>query len=79
VPALLERLGDRVVALHIKDGDGSLDTARQVAAGRGAVPIPAILAAAPEALRVIELDDTAGDMLDAVRDGRDYLAGLASG
>jgi sugar phosphate isomerase/epimerase len=79
VPALLERLGDRVVALHIKDGDGSLDTSRQVAAGRGTVPIPAILAAAPDALRVIELDDTAGDLLGAVRDGREYLVGLAGG
>ena len=79
VPALLRRLGDRVVALHIKDGDGSLDTSRQVAAGRGAVPIPAILDAAPGALPVVELDDTAGDMLDAVRDSRDYLVGLPRG
>ena len=79
VPALLERLGDRVVALHIKDGDGSLDTSRQVAAGRGAVPIPEILTAAPGALRVVELDDTAGDMLEAVGDSRAYLVGLARG
>jgi sugar phosphate isomerase/epimerase len=76
VPALLKRLGDRVVALHIKDGDGSLDTTRQVAAGAGVVPIPAILAAAPRALPIVELDDTAGDMLDAVRASREYVAGL---
>ena len=35
VVALLDRLGDRVVALHIKDGDGSLDTKKQVAVGAG--------------------------------------------
>jgi len=79
VPRLLERLGDRVVALHIKDGDGSLDTRRQVAAGRGAVPIPAVLAAAPDALRVVELDDTAGDLIAAIRDSHLYLTGLAGG
>jgi sugar phosphate isomerase/epimerase len=76
VPALLGRLGDRVVALHIKDGDGSLDPKRQVAAGTGVVPIADIVAAAPGALRVVELDDTAGDILDAVRQGREFLMGL---
>ncbi|CAA9302765.1 MAG: hypothetical protein AVDCRST_MAG48-1467, partial [uncultured Friedmanniella sp.] len=29
--------------------------------------------AAPDALRVIELDDSEGDLLDAVRDSRAYL------
>jgi len=73
VPALVERLGDRVIALHIKDGDGSLDPKRQVAAGSGVVPIPAILAAAPTALRVVELDDTDGDLLEAVRASRQFV------
>ena len=31
VPALLGRLGDRVVALHVKDGDGTLNTKAQTA------------------------------------------------
>jgi len=79
VPALLNRLADRVVALHIKDGDGSLDPKRQVAAGSGVIPIPAILAAAPNALRVVELDDTAGDLLEAVRASRQFLMGAADG
>ena len=39
VPALLGRLGDRVAALHVKDGDGSLDPKQQVAVGSGALPI----------------------------------------
>jgi sugar phosphate isomerase/epimerase len=76
VPALLRRLGDRVAALHIKDGDGSLDPKRQVAVGSGALPIADILAAAPAALRVIELDDTAGDLLEAVRASRAFVLGL---
>lgn len=79
VAALLERLGGRVVALHIKDGDGSLDTKRQVPVGRGRLPVREILAAAPDALRVIELDDTDGDLLDAVRLSRETLAGLIDG
>ena len=38
VPALLGRLGDRVVALHIKDGDGTRDTKKQVPLGSGSIP-----------------------------------------
>lgn len=76
VPALLRRLGSRVVALHLKDGDGSLDTKRQVALGGGVLPLRGILEAAPDALRVVELDDTEGDILAAVRAGRDTLLGL---
>jgi sugar phosphate isomerase/epimerase len=77
VPALLRRLGERVIALHLKDGDGSLDTKRQVPLGTGRLPVREILAAAPSALRVLELDDTTGDLFDAVRVGRDLLVELA--
>ena len=73
VPALLRRLGERVVALHIKDGDGTLDTKKQVPVGSGVVPIRDIIAAAPDALRVVELDDSEGDLLDAVRASREFL------
>ena len=73
VPALLQRLGDRVVALHVKDGDGSTDNKKQVAVGSGSLPVWTFLEAAPDALRVIELDDSEGDMLDAVRDSHTYL------
>ncbi len=79
VPALLTRLGGRVTALHIKDGDGSLDVKKQVPAGAGVVPIAEILAAAPYALRVIEFDDTEGDVLDGVRVSRDFVLGLGAG
>ncbi|HWH98774.1 MAG TPA: sugar phosphate isomerase/epimerase [Propionibacteriaceae bacterium] len=77
VPALLRRLGDRVVALHVKDGDGSLEAERQVAVGSGTLPIWEILEAAPDALRVIELDGTEGDVLQAVGRSREFL--LAGG
>ena len=74
VPALVRRLGDRVTALHLKDGDGTLDTSRQVAAGRGVVPLRDVVAAAPSAaLRVVELDDTSGDLRAAIAASREYL------
>jgi sugar phosphate isomerase/epimerase len=73
VPALLTRLGDRVVALHIKDGDGSLDTSKQVPVGSGVLPIWDFIAAAPEALRVVELDNSQTDLLEAVRASREFL------
>jgi sugar phosphate isomerase/epimerase len=79
VPALIRRLGDRVVALHLKDGDGSLDPSRQVAAGQGVVPIQAVVDAAPAALPIVEFDDTSGDLLTAIRESRAFLMELARG
>jgi sugar phosphate isomerase/epimerase len=73
VPALLERLGDRVKALHVKDGDGTLDNKAQVAVGAGTIAVADILAAAPAALRVVELDDFTGEIFDAVADSFTYL------
>jgi sugar phosphate isomerase/epimerase len=73
VPALLGRLGDRVLALHVKDGDGSLDTKAQTAVGSGTLPIHDFLSAAPHALRVVELDDSEGDLMTAVADSRAFL------
>lgn len=73
VPALLGRLGDRVVALHVKDGDGSRDNTKQVAVGAGSIPVWDFIDAAPDALRVVELDDSSGDLLEAVRDSYTYL------
>lgn len=74
VPALLSRLGDRVFALHIKDGDGSTDNKKQVAVGSGSLPVWDFIGAKPDALRVVELDDSSGDLLEAVRDSRAYLS-----
>lgn len=76
---LLGRLGDRVVALHIKDGPATTETKDQVAVGQGSLPIADIIAAAPNALRVIELDDSRGDRFQAIADSYAYLTtqGLA--
>ena len=77
--ALLRRLGERVAAVHVKDGPGTADPLDQVAVGRGELPIREIIGAAPHALRVIELDDTRGDRFAAVADSRAWLVeqGLA--
>jgi sugar phosphate isomerase/epimerase len=76
---LLKRLGDRVVALHIKDGPGTAETKDQVAVGQGSLPVEEIIGAAPSALRVIELDDSRGDRFQAVADSYAFLTskGLA--
>jgi sugar phosphate isomerase/epimerase len=69
VPELLGRLGSRVKAVHLKDGDGSLDNKKQVAFGTGDLDVTSILAAAGGVdLGVLELDDTTGDMMTAVSD-----------
>ena len=47
VPGLLRRLGERVVALHIKDGDGTRDVESQVAVGAGSLPVWDFIEAAP--------------------------------
>lgn len=76
VPALLQRLGDRVTLLHLKDGDGTRDNKNQVAVGQGSVPVLDYVAAAPAmAYGVIELDDSRQDMTQAVRDSFAYLNG----
>lgn len=79
VVGLVRRLGERVVALHVKDGvpgvnpfapgAAPFDPAElvQLPAGEGEVPIAEAIAAAPALeLAVIEFDHYAGDILDAV-------------
>lgn len=77
--ALLSRLGERVQALHVKDGPATTDNKDQVAVGSGTLPIRDIVEAAPHALRVIELDDSRGDRFQAVADSFAWLTeqGLA--
>jgi sugar phosphate isomerase/epimerase len=73
--AMLARLGERVVALHIKDGPIARDAALQVPAGSGAMPFPAILAAAPAARAVLEFDLYAGDLFEGIGEGIAFLQG----
>lgn len=85
VPALVDRLGSRLVALHVKDGatgfdpfrTGEFDLARlgQVGAGAGAVPLAEALDAAPALrLAIIEYDHAPGDVFDAAAETVGFLA-----
>jgi sugar phosphate isomerase/epimerase len=77
VPALLGRLGDRVRLLHLKDGPVDTDAERQLPLGQGAMPVPAILAAATAAeLGVLEFDAYAGDLFEGIAAGFEYARGL---
>ena len=73
-PALLRRLGDRVVAIHVKDGGLDTEGTGQVPAGQGSVPVGEVLAAAPNALRVVEFDAYDGDVFAGIAASRAYLA-----
>ncbi|MCS6562140.1 MULTISPECIES: sugar phosphate isomerase/epimerase family protein [Curtobacterium] len=73
--AVIRKYGDKVQFLHVKDGDGSHDDKQQVAVGNGVMPIRDIIAAAPDALHVIELDDHEGDVFQAVADSYTFLEG----
>src|SRR4029450_3096532 len=75
VPALLGKFGDRVKAIHVNDGHGTLDNQAQVAVGDGSIAVRDILAAAPNALRVVELDDFSGEIFDAVEGSYKFLTG----
>ena len=73
--AIIGKYGDKVQFLHVKDGDGSHDDKQQVAVGNGIMPIREIIAAAPDALHVVELDDHEGDVFQAVADSYTFLEG----
>ncbi len=77
--ALLQRLGDRVRFIHIKDGPLTKEDKDQVAVGSGRMPIWDVIEAAPSLeVGVVELDDFTGDIFDAVADSLNYLtAGTA--
>jgi sugar phosphate isomerase/epimerase len=75
---VLGNLGPRVQALHIKDGPGTPQTKDQVAVGAGSLAIWDIIAAAPDALRVIELDDCRGDRFQAIADSLAFLTSEAA-
>lgn len=74
-PAGSNRTGtpDRVAFLHVKDGPLTDVDADQLPAGAGGMDLPAVLAAAPQALRVIEFDDYRGDPFDGIAASLEYL------
>lgn len=76
VPALLGRLGDRVQALHLKDGDGTRNNKNQVAVGDGVIPVWDFINATPNLkYGVVELDDSSLDRFQCVADSFAYLTG----
>ncbi|MFS0718707.1 sugar phosphate isomerase/epimerase [Arthrobacter sp. 1P04PC] len=78
--ALLDRLGDRVRFIHIKDGPVTADTKAQLPAGQGKIPVWEVIGAA-HALEVgvVEFDDYSGDIFDGIAQSLAYLnAGSAS-
>ena len=72
--ALVRRLGQRVIAVHLKDGPVSADTSSQLPAGQGAMDLWAVLDAA-QALEVgvVEFDSYAGDIFEGVEASLRYL------
>jgi sugar phosphate isomerase/epimerase len=75
--ALVAELGERVRFLHVKDGPADDPSAPMVAVGSGVVDIPAILRANPAVeWHLVELDQCATDMYQAVAESRSYLGEL---
>jgi sugar phosphate isomerase/epimerase len=74
VPALVKAHAKRIKLLHIKDGP-LVQGQPHTAVGQGKMNIPAIVAAAAKDTTwlVVELDDCATDMTQAVRESFEYL------
>lgn len=70
---LLRVLGERVKFIHIKDGPISENADDQVGLGKGSIDLQGILAAAPQALRVVELDGSRGDLFAELADSFAFL------
>lgn len=77
---LLERLGDRVKFIHIKDGPLTTDTKAQLPAGQGKIAVWDVIGAAQSLeVGVVEFDDYSGDIFDGIAQSLAYLkAGSAS-
>ncbi|RXZ71822.1 sugar phosphate isomerase/epimerase family protein [Agromyces albus] len=72
--ALVRDLGDRVPAVHIKDGPRRGLNTEQTALGRGELDVEGFLAAAPaDAVAVLSLDMYQGDAMEAVVASRTWL------
>lgn len=73
-PAAIARaLGERLVAIHIKDGDPAGTIEQQVVAGSGTVPLASTLAAAPHARPIVEFDLLPEGGLGAIADSARWV------
>jgi sugar phosphate isomerase/epimerase len=71
---LLERLGDRVKFIHIKDGPLNTDTKAQLPAGQGKIAVWDVIAAAASLeVGVVEFDDYSGDIFEGIAESLAYL------
>lgn len=80
VPATIAALGDRILAVHLKDGPLTGANEDQVAVGDGELDWPAFLSLVPQAAPlVIGLDEFRGPTLDAVIRSRRRVVELVAG
>jgi sugar phosphate isomerase/epimerase len=78
--AVLERLGDRVKFIHIKDGPLTTDTKAQLPAGQGEVAVLEVIAAAKSLeVGVVEFDDYAGDIFEGINESLSFLTASGEG
>lgn len=70
---LVRSLSEQIAAIHIKDGPKTKENKDQVAVGDGSMPVRELLAAAPDALPVVELDDHSGEIFNALRRSYQFL------
>ena len=70
---VLNALEGRVAALHIKDAPLGGGVENQVPAGQGSVPILESLSAVSDARAVLEFDQFAGDIFEALATGLEFL------
>lgn len=77
--AVLERLGERVKLIHIKDGPLTTDNKAQLPAGQGKVPVLDVIAAAKSLeVGVVEFDDYSGDIFEGIAESLAFLNAAAS-
>lgn len=77
VATLATALADRIQHLHLKDGPVELDPASQVPAGAGQADLAGVLAAVPDATRVLEFDAYPGDVFAALAESAAWVRGQA--
>jgi sugar phosphate isomerase/epimerase len=75
---VVKGLGKRASLLHLKDGPANGREAAMTALGTGKIDIPGLLAVSQADAHIVELDRCDTDMLEAVKQSREYLKGLKS-
>lgn len=72
--AVARALGERLVAVHVKDGDHMGGINEQLSAGFGSVPLAAVLDAAPQARPIVEFDVVPGEGWDSITASARWVA-----